>query len=135
MKTTKNIEDFTKYIMNEVDVEKPSKDFLINVMDAVNLENNASLSILYKPLIPKSVWVLIVVLFVALSIFVLTESTVNYYLLSQIDLPIIENVLAIDLFKNIHFSKTFTFSFIVFSAFVVVQLYFIKNYFNKYYST
>ena len=27
MKTDKNIEDFTKYIMNEVDVEKPSIDF------------------------------------------------------------------------------------------------------------
>tara|TARA_R110001583_G_scaffold4351_2_gene25208 strand:- start:45790 stop:46197 length:408 start_codon:yes stop_codon:yes gene_type:complete len=131
MKTGKNIEEFTKYIMKEVDVEKPSTDFLMNVMDAVKSESKASLSIVYKPLIPKSVWVLIVILFAALSVFVLTGSTVNYYLLSQIDIPIVDKVLAFDLFKNIHFSKIFTLSFIVFFAFVIVQLFFIKNYFNK----
>ena len=131
MKTDKNIEDFTKYIMNEVDVEKPSIDFLRNVMDAVKSENKTSLSIIYKPLIPKSVWVLIVILFAALSVFVLTGSTVNHYLLSQIDVPIVDKVLALDLFKNIHFSKIFTLSFILFSAFVIVQLFFIKNYFNN----
>jgi len=131
MKIDKNIEGFTKYIMKEVDVEKPSIDFLLKVMDAVKLESKASLSIVYKPLIPKSVWVLIVILFLALSVFVLTGTTINYYLLSQIDVPIVDNVLAFDLFKNIHFSKTFTLSFLVFSAFVLVQLFFIKNYFNN----
>ena len=131
MKTTENIEGFTKYIMKEVDVEKPSTDFLFKVMETVKSDSKVPLSIIYKPLIPKSVWVLIVILFVVLSVFVLTGSTVNYYLLSQIDVPIVEKVLAFDLFKNIHFSKTFTLSFIVFSAFVMVQLFFIKNYYNN----
>lgn len=129
MNEDKKIEDFTTYLMNEIDVDIPSNDFVINVMESIEFENESLLS--YKPLIPKSVWALIIVLFLALTVFVLTGSTVNYYLLSSIDIKILNELSEIDLFKHIQFSKTFTFSFILFSVFVLFQLYVIKKYFNK----
>lgn len=131
MKEDKNIEKFTKYVIKEVGTETMSNNFLDDVMKSVKLESEKSRIITYKPLIPKSVWGLIIVLFIALAVFVFTGSTLNHYLLSALDFKVIDDISQIDLFKNIHFSKTFTFSFILFSLLVLVQLFVIKNYFNK----
>jgi len=134
MKEEKKIKDFTKYLMSKIEVDTPSEDFLANVMRSVEVESEIETVIAYKPLISKSVWGLMIVLFLALIVFIITGSTVNHYLIEAIDLKVINDISEIDLFKNIHFSKTFTFSFILFSAFVVIQLFVIKNYFNKQHS-
>ncbi|NQV77723.1 MAG: hypothetical protein HQ490_05140 [Lutibacter sp.] len=140
MKPIKNIEEITKYIIKEAQVESPSNDFLNKVMDSVKLENQLSLSKVYKPLISKSAWLLIITVFVALSIFTLTGNSGNYDLFSKVDVSflnkipsinIFENISSINIFKNIHFSSTFTFSFLFFSILVMLQLFVIKNYFNK----
>lgn len=123
------IEDFTAFLMREVDKDVPSNDFVMNVMNSIEIENKSVLS--YKPLIPNSVWVLIIILFLALAVYIFTGSTVNYYLISTLDIDVLNELSEIDLFKNISFSRTFTFSFILFSALAVVQLFVIKNYFNK----
>lgn len=131
MKADKNIEDFTKYIMNEAEVETPSADFLNNVMDSVKLESELSSSKVYKPLISKSAWVIITLVFVALSHFILTGNSQTSTLLSKLDLSFFDKLPSFNLFERIHFSTTFTFTFILFSILVVFQLYVIKNYFNK----
>ena len=131
MKADKNIEDFTKYIMNEAEVETPSADFLNNVMDSVKLESELSSSKVYKPLISKSAWVIITLVFVALSLFILTGNFQTSTLLSKLDLSFFDKLPSFNLFERIHFSTTFTFTFILFSILVVFQLYVIKNYFNK----
>lgn len=131
MKADKNIEDFTKYIMNEAEVETPSADFLNNVMDSVKLESELSSSKVYKPLISKSAWVIITLVFVALSLFILTGNSQTSTLLSKLDLSFFDKLPSFNLFERIHFSTTFTFTFILFSILVVFQLYVIKNYFNK----
>ena len=134
MKEDKKIENFTTYLMGEIDVDTPSEDFLANVMESIELEVEVETVTTYKPLIPKSVWGLMIILFLALIVYVITGSTVNHYLIEALDLKVINDIFEIDLFKNIHFSKIFTFSFILFSAFVVIQLFVIKNYFNKQHS-
>lgn len=142
MKTdkNKNIEKFTKYIIKEAQVESPSQDFLTKVMDSVKLEKEKSLIKVYKPLISKLVWIIIITVFVALSIFMLTGNSGNYDLFSKVDMSffdkipsmnIFENISSINIFKNIHFSSTFTYSFVFFSILVMLQLFVIKNYLNK----
>ena len=134
MKEDKKIENFTTYLMGEIDVDTPPEDFLANVMKSIELEVEVETVTTYKPLIPKSVWGLMIILFLALIVYVITGSTVNHYLIEALDLKVINDIFEIDLFKNIHFSKIFTFSFILFSAFVVIQLFVIKKYFNKQHS-
>jgi len=131
MKDEKNIEEFTAFVMNEIDKDVPSHDFVMNVMKSVEVENEKSRLIIYKPLIPKSVWVLIIVLFLALTVYVFTGSTLNFYLISTLDINVLNELSEIDLFKHINFSRTFTLSFILFSVLVLVQLFVIKTYFNK----
>ena len=131
MKKDKKIEKFTTFLMNEIDVNTPSDNFVIDVMKSVEVESEKSRLIVYKPLIPISVWILIFILFLAVSVYVFTGSTVNYYLISTLDINVLNELSEIDLFKHISFSRTFTFSFILFSVLVLIQLFVIKNYFNK----
>lgn len=131
MKPDKNIEEITKYIIKEAKVETPSADFLNKVMDSVRLESELSLSRMYKPLISKSAWVLISIVFVALSIFILTGAPQTPTIFSKIDVSFLDKLPSINVFERIHFSNTFTFSFILFSVLVLFQLVAIKNYFNK----
>lgn len=131
MKTEKNMDEFTKYIMMEADVEAPSADFLNKVMDSVKLESKPSLSEVYKPLISKSVWAIITAAIIALSIFIVTGTSQNPTMFSTIDLDIFNKINSVNLLGRIHFSDTFTLSFVLFSIFVILQLVVIKNYFNK----
>jgi hypothetical protein len=131
MKTEKNIEEFTKYIMKEANVEKPSADFLNKVMDSVKMESELSVSKVYQPLISKSAWASIAVAFVALCIFILTGTSQDSLLIPNIHFTILDKISSINLFERIHLSETFTFSFVLFSILVILQLIVIKNYFNK----
>lgn len=131
MKTEKNIEESVKYLIQEASVEAPSADFLNKVMDSVKLESKLSLSEVYKPLISKSGWAIITAAIVALSIFIVTGISRNPTLFSIIDLDIFNKINSVNLFRRIHFSDTFTLSFVLFSIFVILQLVVIKYYVNK----
>ncbi len=131
MKTEKNIEEFTKNIMKEANVEEPSADFLNKVMDSVKMESELSLKKIYRPLISKSAWAAITVAFVALCIFILTGASQDSLLIPTIHFTIFDKIPSINLFERIHLSETFTFSFVLFSILVILQLVVIKNYFNK----
>jgi len=140
MKTDKNIEEFTEFIMKEAAVESPSPNFLNKVMGSVKIENELSSSKVYQPLISKLGWIVITTVFMALIIFILTGTSSNFSIGSGIDfsyfdklssINIADKIPLIHIFENIHFSTTFTFSFVFFSMLVIVQLMVIKNYVNK----
>ena len=131
MKPDKNIEKFTKYIIKEAQFETPSNEFLNKVMDLVKLEKEPALSIAYKPLISKPFWLLIVIGFIALSIFILTGTSTYPSVFSKIDLSFLDKLPSLNFFENIHFSNTFTLSFVFFSILVLFQLIVIKNYYNS----
>jgi len=100
-------------------------------MNSVKLEHKVSLSNVYKPLISKSAWAVIAIVLVSLSIFILTDSSQNSMKLPNIHFALFDNIASINLFERIHFSDTFTFSFVLFSLLVILQLVLITNYFNK----
>lgn len=140
MKTDKNIEKFTKYIIKEGQVESPSPDFLDKVMTSVKLEHKLSLAKVYKPLISKKVWVLIAIVFIVVSGSILKGKPLDNSILSNLDFSffdklssfnIFENIPSINIFDSIHFSNTFTFSTMFFSVLVIFQIIVIKNYINR----
>ena len=140
MKPIKNIEEITKYIIKEAQIESPSEDFLDKVMNSVKLESKLSLTKVYQPLISKSAWLLIIMVFFGLSIFMLAGNSENSNFLSKVatssfdkitSIKVFKSISSINIFENIHFSTTFTYSFVFFSILVMLQLFFIKNYFNK----
>jgi|SRR5660397_116151 len=131
MKTEKDIEEFTKYIMKEANVEEPSADFLNNVMHSVKIESELSLSKIYQPLISKSAWAAIAVGIVVLCVFILTGTSQDSVLIPNINFTLFDKISSINFFERIHLFDTFTFGFVLFSFLVILQLIVIKNYFNK----
>ena len=130
MKTEKNIEEFTKYIMKEANVEEPSADFLIKVMSSVKLERKRYTSKIYKPLISKSAWAVIAFVIISLGVFIL-GGTSNSMKIPNTHIALFDRIASINIFERIQISETFAFSFVLFSLLVILQLLVIKNYFNK----
>lgn len=131
MKTEKNIEEFTKYIMKEANVEEPSADFLIKVMSSVKLEHKRYTSKIYKPLISKSAWAVIAFVIISLGVFILGGNSKNSMKIPTTLIALFDRIASINIFERIQISETFAFSFVLFSLLVILQLLVIKNYFNK----
>jgi hypothetical protein len=131
MKPDKNIEDFTKYVIEEAQIDGPSEDFVKKVMKSVKSESEISSIKIYKPLISKTAWVVIFGVFIVLSVFMLTGSAPSSSIFTKINFTFIDKIPSVNLFESIHFSNTFTFSFMFFSVLVLFQLLAIKNYFNR----
>jgi hypothetical protein len=132
MKKTKNINDFTKYILKEAAFEKPSNDFVSAVMNKIEVENNTVLEINYKPLISKWGWFIISAMVLFAFIYLMfTGKSIQVSALSDIDLTVTNFFTEITIFKGIHISKIFSIIFVFFTVLVVFQLVVIKNYLNK----
>ena len=131
MKQDKNIDDFSKYLLKDVGLEKPSANFVTNVINTINFEENKVSKVVYKPIISKLGWIFIATSFIGLMIFLTISNTESVIQVPAIDLSFFNKLKAINIFENIKLSKIFTFSFILFSVLVLVQFHFIKKYFNK----
>ena len=57
-KQSENIDRITKKIIKDAGLHQPSKDFFSNVMEAIESQSTSA-SIVYKPLISKTTWMLI----------------------------------------------------------------------------
>ncbi len=131
MKREKNIEEFTKYLMKEADTDSPSVNFVNKVMNIINLESSRGAIKAYKPVISITGWVFISLLIIGVCTFIFTGNFENPEILTSIDFSFFNNLPSINLFENIHFSDTFTLTFILFTILALIQLVAIKNYFNR----
>lgn len=130
---TDNIEDFTKFIMNEVQLEKPSADFVDTVMGKINLENKPAITTNYKPLISKTSWFIISLITITFCVYLILGNTNQTSLMSFIDydFSFLNKININALFEGIHIPNIFSILFMFFTVLVVFQVVAIKNYFNS----
>ena len=130
---TDNIEDFTKFIMNDVQLEKPSADFVENVMGKISLENNPVIKTIYKPLISKSSWLIISLITITFCFYLLLGNTGQSGLISfiNIDVSFLNKINFTAVFERIHLPNLFSILFIFFTVLVIFQVFAIKNYYNN----
>ena len=131
MKKNKNIEELTKYIIQEAQLESPSVGFTDRVMAAVRTEEIESALPNYQPVISKRGWFLIAFLLVGICSFVFTGNFENPEVLTSIDLSFLESVSSINLFEGIEISNIFLISTLLFAIFALMQLLTIKNFINR----
>jgi hypothetical protein len=131
MKQHKNIDDFSKHLIKDVGLETPSSNFVANVINTINVQQNKSSVTVYKPLISKIGWVLIAFSLIGLFIINYSSNTENSMQLPAVAQSFLNKLSLLNIFESIKLSKIFTFSIILFSILVLVQLYFIKKYFYK----
>ena len=127
----KKLDEFTKYILKDVNQEQPSIDFVANVMKSVKADPSLVFSKVYKPLISKKGWLFIAVIITGLFILTILSNTNNTELIPTFNLSFLNKIKIINPFENIKFSNVFTFSFVFFAAMVLLQVAVIKSYFNK----
>jgi len=120
----KNVEKFIDKIMSEASLETPSFDFTAKIMAQVLVAKEAK-TISYKPLISKSVWYFMGIFFGIMfgySFFVgSTESQFDIDLSAKIS----------SLIPNFNFSDSTTYSILIVTLMVLIQIPLLKNYFDK----
>lgn len=132
MKPNKNnIEDFTKFIMNEARLEKPSADFVDSVMGKISLETRPVIKSVYKPLISISSWFIIAVIIVAFCAYLISGNSNQSSLISLINISFLNKINLNTVFESIHLPNLFSIVFIFFTVLVIFQMFAIKNYFNS----
>ncbi len=124
----KQIEKLVDSIMKDNMIESPSIDFTSKVMSKV-LASKTSNVTLYKPLIPKSVFIAffgcIIILFIYLLISGVKQENSWF---SQIKFDFLYNNGLSSLFKV---SKVMLYAVVSTTIMLLVQISFLKNYFNK----
>ncbi len=123
-------EDFIKKMMDKSVLESPSADFTLKVMQ--KLVKEKQLVALNKPLISKQIWFLIFTFFLLLLSFTfyfmggrIQDSSTAALFEKLFDNSIWQ------LFSNLKFSKTLSYSLLIFSVSILLQVVFIKSYFDK----
>lgn len=131
MKQDKNIDEFSKYLIKDVELETPSSNFVSNVINTINTQKSKNTVLAYKPLISKLGWFFIAFSLIGLFTFFYISSAESLIKLPSFNLSFFNKLRAITIFEHIKLSKIFTFSFILFSVLVLFQFYYIKKYFSK----
>lgn len=128
MEEDKKIERFTKDILNEVGLEKPSLSFVENVMGVVEKPLVVN-STIYKPLISKKAWLLIAVCFIGIMTYAyrlpLKTSLFDKMVLN------LNTEINFNFLQGISFSRPVIYALSVFGILVFAQIYLLKNNFEK----
>ncbi len=125
----KKIEAVINKLMSADILDKPSFDFTDKVMSKVEALSNSEITV-YKPLIPKYVWWLIVSGFAALITYALfkqpTEASgiSERYNLPDMSFNFLEGM-------SFNFSNTLMYATVLFAIMVSIQIPLIKQYFNS----
>ena len=120
----KNIEKFIDKVMAETSLETPSFDFTSKIMAQVSVAKQPKV-IEYKPLISKPVWY---------SIFGILAAMIAYSFFSasqesQFDIDLSAAISC--LVPAVHFSDATTYSVLIVTLMVLIQIPLLKNYFDK----
>ncbi|MDT0606918.1 hypothetical protein [Croceitalea rosinachiae] len=129
MDSQKELKNLIDKLMIEDSLDSPSTDFTKNVIARLPIKRNSFF--VYKPLLPKSIFVLAVALIVAVTYFVL-----NSYGLSEIDQSYLNRLNVVgtsvnDLFSQFRFSKTVVYIIIFAGLMFCIQTILLKRHFDS----
>tara|TARA_R110002049_G_scaffold107078_4_gene254715 strand:- start:164 stop:550 length:387 start_codon:yes stop_codon:yes gene_type:complete len=119
----KKIENLIDQLMANDSLEQPSIDFTKIVMSKVEAVSNSTATV-YKPLISKSVWFIILGSYVALVAYIyLKEPITNNGWFKRFEWSGVT--------PNLNFSSAVIYAFVLLAMMVGVQVPLLKHYFNK----
>jgi len=130
MMNDKELNDFTRSVIKEADLETPSSDFVKNVIGKIEVESLKNVEDVYKPLISRTGWVFIFSAIV-LGLFGTYYNGSSTSIFSDLDLSYFSKLTFNIEFPNLKFSKIFTFSIVFLAAMVTIQVFGIKYFYSK----
>jgi len=120
----KNIEKFIDKIMAETSLETPSFDFTSKIMAQVSATKEIKANE-YKPLISKPIWYAVFGILIGIVIYAFFNRSKE----SQLDTDLSAKISS--MIPNLHFSDAATYSVLIITLMVLIQIPILKNYFDK----
>lgn len=127
----KHIEEFIDKIMSETTLENPSLNFTTLVMSEVEAINLKTTSV-YKPLISKATWFIILGSIVVFTTYFLTFTNPqdnNWF--NKVDYSVLKNNVAFNWFSQFRFSNITTYATLLSAVMLLFQITFLRKYFDK----
>ena len=129
--TEQHLDKLAKKAMKSSSLESPSLDFTANIMARVEAYATSDITV-YKPLITKKAWIVIlVVVFAGLGYTIFVSGIESLGWFDKIDYSIISNNKVTQAISGITISKILAYSIGFFGLLFFVQIPMMKHYFDK----
>ena len=127
----KYLDNLAKKVIKEAPLEHPSFNFTTSVMSQVAELSNNSITV-YKPLISKTGWIVISIVFLTLItylLFSIQEEPSNWF--NSLDLSVLFNNKITNSLSGFSMSKTLIYAVVFFGLMFSIQIPLLKNHFNQ----
>lgn len=127
----KHLEKLTSKLMEETSLESPSFDFTDNIMSQVQIIKTSDVTV-YKPLISKSIWILIALGFITLIGYLIFGTTSQESeALFTINFDVLFNNRFTETLSAMKFSDTLMYAVVSLGIMLFIQIPLLKNYFDN----
>ena len=128
-------DQFIQERIKEVGLEKHSLNFTNIVISKIETLREHSEVTVYKPLIPKNIWYSGAAIVIAIFAYLVYGNIdIEFNLLPEMNMQQIGQLNLLDRLPNLNISNIYDYAFIGLAFFVGVQVYLLKNHFDKRYS-
>ena len=135
MEENKELDDFISKSIKEVGLEKPSVSFTDLVLSKIENESKKSTVFEYQPILSKSTWGMILAVIAGLFAYViLANPDLENSWVSFLQLNRVATFNVMGKIPDLEVSSTFVYGILIFTFFVMIQVYIIKQRFDKRYS-
>jgi len=129
-KHIEEIDAFAKKYIKEIPVESPSVDFTANLMHTIS-QLQTEKTIVYKPLISKKGWFVVVAAVIAIIILPFKSSEEGFFTLPEMNLSFLEKLNFSGVFESVSVSTPILYLAILFSVLIFIQIFYLKGYFEE----
>jgi len=124
--TNKYLEEFVDKAMKSSALETPSFDFTSKVMSQVTTAQKSTVTV-YKPLISKTAWGILLLLTSGLIIYsIFSKDTITLSWLNKLDFSKVSN-----LFTGVKISNTVMYALLIFAVMLFIQVPMLKHYYDQ----
>jgi hypothetical protein len=134
MEENKHIEEvhaFAKKYVKEIPKETPSVDFTANLMKSITQLETVRKTIVYKPLISKKGWFVVVLGIIAVFFIPFNSSKEQAFTLPKLNFSFLEKLSFSGVFENLSVSNTTFIIALIFGLLMSIQIVYLKEYFEK----
>jgi hypothetical protein len=131
-KHIKELDAFAKKYVKEIDKEGPSLGFTSNLMQKIVEENHQFSKIdANKPLISKSIWILLALAVVAVLFIPFKNNEESMFNFPDLNFSFLEKIQFSGFLETFTVSNTVLYAVLFFGIMLFAQVLFLKKYFNK----
>lgn len=125
------LDAFVKEGIQNTPLESPSKDFTKNIMGVLREIEVSESTTRYVPLISKKIWFVIAAIVAIIFVIPFQKQEGGMLEIVSIDFSFLDKINLMGVFEGLSISTTTLYGLLLFFVMILVQVYYLKGYFNK----